>query len=87
LAALLNCRLLTTTIRQYVASDMPPLVMLRLPTPSRNPDGRAQVLTASRQVRHYRRPEILGADKEGTKAIVRDLFSASGGKVSGTLPA
>lgn len=84
---LLKLPALTATIRQNVASDMPPLVMLRLANTLKGyKDGglKAELLPgnfATIDGLSYWVP-----DKEGTKALVRDLFSAGGNKVSGALP-
>jgi LCP family protein required for cell wall assembly len=78
---------LTATIRQYVASDMPPLVMLRLANTLK--DFRDGGLKAELLPGKFATVDGLSywvPDKDGTKALVQDLFSAAGGKVSGTLP-
>jgi LCP family protein required for cell wall assembly len=84
---LLKLPALTAELRQYVTSDMPPLVMLRLANTLKGfKDGglKAELLPgnfATIDGMSYWLP-----DKEGTKTLVRDLFSAGGGKVSGALP-
>ncbi len=78
---------LTTTIRQYVASDMPPLVMLRLANTLKGfRDGGLKSELLPGRFATIDGLSYWVPDKEGTKALVRDLFSAAGGKVSGTLP-
>lgn len=84
---LLKLPALTATLRQYVASDMPPLTMLKLANTLKGfKDGglKAELLPGN-----FATIDGLSywvADKEGTKALVQTLFSAGGAKVSGTLP-
>ncbi len=79
---------LTASLRQYVSTDMPPLMTLRLAnTLTGFKDGglRAELLPgnfATIDGLSYWVP-----DKEGTKALVRDLFSSGGAQVSGMVPA
>lgn len=78
---------LTATLRQYVSSDMPPLVMLKLANTLK--DFRDGGLKAELVPGKFATIDGLSywvPDKEGTKTLVRDLFSAAGGKVSGALP-
>ncbi|HWQ60792.1 MAG TPA: LCP family protein [Negativicutes bacterium] len=78
---------LTATIRQYVASDMPPLVMLRLANTLKGfRDGGLKAELLPGKFATIDGLSYWVPDKEGTKALVRDLFSTAGGKVSGTLP-
>jgi LCP family protein required for cell wall assembly len=84
---LLKLPALTATLRQYVASDMPPLTMLKLANTLKGfKDGglKAELLPGG-----FATIDGLSywvADKEGTKALVQSLFSAGGAKVSGALP-
>lgn len=78
---------LTASLRQYVASDMPPLVMLRLANTLKGyKDGGLKTELLPGNFATIDGLSYWVPDKEGTKALVKDLFSAGGGKVSGALP-
>ncbi len=79
---------LTASLRQYVATDMPPLMMLRVANTLKGfKDGGLKAEMLPGKFATIDGLSYWVPDKEGTKGLVRDLFSSGGAQVSGAAPA
>lgn len=79
---------LTASLGQYVSTDMPPLMVLQVANTLKGfKDGGLKAELLPGRFATVDGLSYWVPDKEGTKALVRDLFSSGGGRVSGVAPA